>query len=119
MEIPMGRPPIGKVAMTGAERVRRYRRKHAADKPVTKQLTGPGGGEPYHILRGYMWSTKEAKELAQKNLFIAENKANWAKLDPREIADEVTDARLEIVKKLRRWRASKRRTELTRRKRKE
>jgi hypothetical protein len=31
----MGRPPIGKVAMTTAERVRRYRLKHP-DKPVTK-----------------------------------------------------------------------------------
>jgi hypothetical protein len=28
----MGRPPIGKVAMTGAERVRRYREKHGIDK---------------------------------------------------------------------------------------
>jgi hypothetical protein len=35
----MGRPPIGKVAMTGAERVRRYRRKHAADKPPSKPAT--------------------------------------------------------------------------------
>jgi hypothetical protein len=29
----MGRPPIGRKAMTGAERIRRYREKHA----VTKQ----------------------------------------------------------------------------------
>jgi len=29
----MGRPPIGKVAMTGAERVHRFRAKHRADKP--------------------------------------------------------------------------------------
>ena len=33
----MGRPPIGKRAMTGAERVRRYRLKHSTDKPVTKR----------------------------------------------------------------------------------
>ena len=32
----VGRPPIGKRAMTGAERVRRYRLLHATDKPVTK-----------------------------------------------------------------------------------
>ncbi len=32
----MGRPPIGKTAMTGAERVRRWRHLHAADQPVTK-----------------------------------------------------------------------------------
>jgi hypothetical protein len=29
----MGRPPLGKVAMTGAERVRRYRIKHGITKP--------------------------------------------------------------------------------------
>lgn len=33
----MGRRPVGKVAMTGAERVRRHRLKHAAGAPVTKQ----------------------------------------------------------------------------------
>jgi len=37
----MGRPPIGKTAMTGAERVRRYRLKHSADKPVAKPATKP------------------------------------------------------------------------------
>ena len=42
MEIGMGRPPIGKTAMTGAERVRRYRLKHGADKPVTEKPAGPG-----------------------------------------------------------------------------
>ena len=31
----MGRPPIGKVAMSGSERVQRYRLKHVT-KPVTK-----------------------------------------------------------------------------------
>jgi hypothetical protein len=35
----MDRPPIGKVAMTGAERVRRYRQKHGANAPVTKPVT--------------------------------------------------------------------------------
>jgi cell division septum initiation protein DivIVA len=37
----MGRPPIGKVAMTGAERTRLYRLKHS---PVTKPVTKPAGG---------------------------------------------------------------------------
>jgi hypothetical protein len=32
----MGRPPIGKVAMTGAERVRRFRVKHGTNKPAAK-----------------------------------------------------------------------------------
>jgi hypothetical protein len=41
MEITMGRPPIGKRAMSGAERVRRYRLKHGTDRPVTKPVTKP------------------------------------------------------------------------------
>jgi hypothetical protein len=32
----MGRAPIGKIAMTGAERTRLYRRKHGTAKPVPK-----------------------------------------------------------------------------------
>ncbi len=32
----MGRPPIGEVAMTGSERVRRFRLKHPVTKPVTE-----------------------------------------------------------------------------------
>jgi hypothetical protein len=32
----MGRPPIGKIAMTGAERVQRYREKHAAYRVYAK-----------------------------------------------------------------------------------
>ena len=43
----MGRPPIGKVAMTSAERVRRHRAKQWADgavtKPVTKQDASDAG----------------------------------------------------------------------------
>src|SRR5215813_15204192 len=35
----MGRPPIGKVAMTGAERVRRYRLRHRPKTLVTKPVT--------------------------------------------------------------------------------
>jgi hypothetical protein len=35
----MGRPPIGKAAMTSAERVRRHRAKHGTGKPVTKPVT--------------------------------------------------------------------------------
>jgi hypothetical protein len=42
MESAMGRPPIGKIAMTGAERVARYRRKH---QPVTKPVTKQSGAD--------------------------------------------------------------------------
>jgi hypothetical protein len=33
----MGRPPIGKIAMTGAERLRKFRDKQRAQRPVTKR----------------------------------------------------------------------------------
>jgi hypothetical protein len=54
----MGRPPIGKTAMTDAERMRRYRLKHGKDKPVTKPA-----------------SPKLVKELAQAKARIAELEA--------------------------------------------
>jgi hypothetical protein len=50
----MGRPPIGKVAMSGAERTRIYRRKHAPPKPASADL---------------------AQELAQAKVRIAELEA--------------------------------------------
>jgi uncharacterized protein YdcH (DUF465 family) len=53
MEIAMGRPPIGKTAMTGAERVRRYRLKHGLDKLVTKpasRVTKSAGPDPAPLL---------------------------------------------------------------------
>ena len=59
----MGRPPIGNVAMTGAERVRRYRLKHGNAKPVTK-VTKPSSD-----------NTALAKELAQAKARIAELEA--------------------------------------------
>jgi hypothetical protein len=51
----MGRPPVGKTAMTAAERMRRYRLRHAAAKPVTKPA-----------------SIKLVKELAQAKARIAD-----------------------------------------------
>jgi hypothetical protein len=57
----MGRPPIGKVAMTGAERTRLYRLKHAADKPVTK-VTKPADPDAAAL----------KKELAQARARLAE-----------------------------------------------
>jgi hypothetical protein len=38
----MGRPPIGKVAMTSTERVHRFRAKRRTGKPETKHETKPG-----------------------------------------------------------------------------
>lgn len=47
----MGRPPVGKTAMTGAERQRRYWLKRQADKPVTKPATKPVGTDHAALAR--------------------------------------------------------------------
>jgi hypothetical protein len=41
----MGRPPIGRKAMTGAERIRRFREKHRVVKTVTKPVTKLDGAD--------------------------------------------------------------------------
>ena len=61
----MGRPPIGKVAMTGAERVRRYRLKHRTEKPVTKTVTKP--------------STTDNAKIASREAHIRELEAELAR----------------------------------------
>jgi Rad3-related DNA helicase len=100
----MGRPPIGKTAMTDAERMRRYRLKHGKAKPVTKPA-----GPDYDVL---------VQELAQARARIAElereltsereqreaAEANAAKAAPRdnkgdriaELEAEIRDLRLHI-----------------------
>jgi hypothetical protein len=65
----MGRPPIGKQAMSGAERTRRYREKFRHDKPVTKQT------QPDAAL------VKELKQAKTRNVELeAENLALVTKL---------------------------------------
>jgi hypothetical protein len=41
LEITLGRPPLGKVAMTGAERVRRHRLKRATERNRQDALQSP------------------------------------------------------------------------------
>jgi hypothetical protein len=74
METTMGRPPIGKVAMTGAERVRRYRHKHGTDKLVTKPappVTKPTGPDHDALVQ----------ELAQAKQELAAAKARIVELE--------------------------------------
>jgi hypothetical protein len=71
MESTMGRKPIGKVAMTGSERVRRYRLKHAADRPVTKSASPvTKQASPDHAAL--------VKEVAQLRAELAQAKAGAA-----------------------------------------
>jgi hypothetical protein len=70
----MGRPPIGKVAMTGAERMRLYRRKHGTAKPVTKPAA------PDH--------TALVQELAQAKAELAAAKARITELSLKHAAPD-------------------------------
>jgi hypothetical protein len=64
----MGRPPIGKKAMSGAERTRRYREKFRHDAPVTK---------PTHP------DAALAKRLAQAEAELARAKVRIAEFEAR------------------------------------
>jgi chromosome segregation ATPase len=81
----MGRPPIGKVAMTVAERVRRYRLKHP-DKPVTNKLAAA---------KAEIAALKQ--ELAQAKSEIAALKAELQALRDGRQAKAGTDANAEIA----------------------
>jgi hypothetical protein len=70
----MGRPPIGKVAMSGAERVRLYRLRHGADRPVTKPVTEPGAGNAGEV-------AALRQELAQARAELAKASARAQELE--------------------------------------
>jgi hypothetical protein len=84
----MGRPPIGKVAMTGAERTRLYRLKHGTTKSVPK----PSADNAAEI-------AALRKELAQAKARIAElEKAGAVAADEvARLKDELYTARMESV----------------------
>ena len=82
----MGRPPIGKVAMTGAERTRLYRLKHATAQPVTKPVTKPAG--PAHDAL--------MKELAQAKADIDALKGELARTVAVEESDEIAALKDEV-----------------------
>jgi hypothetical protein len=87
----MGRPPIGKVAMSGAERTRLYRLKHGTAEPVTKHVTKPAGHVHDALVR----------ELAAARARIAELEAKLQQLteqDDSEVA--VLKAELERAREL-------------------
>jgi hypothetical protein len=65
----MGRPPIGKIAMTSAERVRKHRAKQRAEADVTKPVTKPAQPDQpadTATIRGLK------RELAERDRMIAE-----------------------------------------------
>ena len=79
----MGRRPIGKTAMTGAERVRRYRLKHGAQKPVTKparSVTGRPATKPVTKQAGPDLAALE-KQLALAKQELALLKVRIAELE--------------------------------------
>jgi hypothetical protein len=72
----MGRPPIGKVAMTDAERMRRYRLKHRADKPVTKVTKQNTGRLEARIRELEAQLTRERKRRAAAEAKLAKKAGN-------------------------------------------
>ena len=77
----MGRPPIGKVAMSGAERTRLYRLKLAATKPVTKPVTKPSTADAElaaakariaELQATHNADTARIRELENKTITLAE-----------------------------------------------
>jgi hypothetical protein len=64
METTMGRPPIGKVAMTGAERVRLYRLKHGTAKPITKPVTKPADHDASLAAKARIAEAEQQRDLA-------------------------------------------------------
>ena len=82
----MGRPPIGKTAMTGAERTRLYRLKHGTAKPVTKPVTKPAGADHAALVKELERATARFRELQARcrdlEARIVEAKASKGAIDP-------------------------------------
>jgi uncharacterized coiled-coil protein SlyX len=74
----MGRPPDGERAMTGSERVTRWRLKHPTDKPATKRATKRDRGS--------------AAEVAELLARIAERDQHIA-----ELTEALAEAQLRIA----------------------
>lgn len=96
----MGRPPIGKTAMTGAERVRLYRLKHGVTKkPVTKP-SGPAGASGAkiaelnkHLELAHERIAKHLKHIENAHKRIAERDKYIAQLEARIKARPAKKAR--------------------------
>jgi hypothetical protein len=80
----MGRPPIGKTAMTGAERTRRYRARFRDSKPVTK----PAGPDHDALVQ----------ELAQTKAALAQAKARISDMG-MEVAAQAQAFRDEVKRR--------------------
>jgi hypothetical protein len=104
----MGRPPIGKTAMTDAERMRRYRLKHGADKPGTKPVTKPAGADTNALVQELAQAKVRIAELERELTSEREQReaaeTNAAKAAPRdnkdaliaELEEEIQGLRLHI-----------------------
>jgi hypothetical protein len=92
MESAMGRPPIGKVAMTNAERVARHRALHP--KPVTKPVTEPGEVAALKArIAGLEVERDRYKQMAEsRKLRAAKPRVEKAPLPPNEERDRKIEA---------------------------
>ena len=104
----MGRPPIGKIAMTDAERMRRYRAKH----PVTKPVTKPSAADTADSALKQELATAKARireleaELARKPSAATRkgHKSNGVVADINSIHSEVVTFTDEFTRRFTVWR---------------
>ena len=88
----MGRPPVGKVAMTGAERTRLYRLKHGAEtKPVTK----PADAAHDALVRELAEAQAEIERLRKEAATAKPAKAAPVSDEMRELEGKLMKARFE------------------------
>jgi hypothetical protein len=74
----MGRPPIGKIAMTGAERVRRYRLKHRKEenhKPRQRPFKPTDTAKNIATILVGMFTPSKAEDIARAVLKMLKAKA--------------------------------------------
>ena len=109
----MGRRPIGKSAMTGAERVRRFRERHGVTKPVTKLVVmEPGEAEALRanldaLRRENMDLRTQNAALARENgllKYAALHGSRPKHVKPKaEAADPVSEEVESLRRQLTRW----------------
>jgi hypothetical protein len=78
----MGRPPIGKVRMTAAEKQKRYRDRLRASRPATK----PASGDNAALVKE-LAAAKRAMRAQNEQRVLDVNKSYWAGYFARERAD--------------------------------
>ena len=95
----MGRPPLGKVSMTGAERTRRYRARLRHTKPVTKSVSPDNAALVRELAQARARIGELEAELREKDMPRADTAAEVAELRDENYAFRVElEARNHVFK---------------------